>query len=238
MLRILLTVSVQAILLFPAMSQTRIYIGISSWSQFMVTNPSGERMGLEPSPLWRTIREIRDAGYGLNWNGGDIPMYQFEIIDQTPRADGTYTIELIGDSTGTAWLNVEVLCHQVHVNVQEPYFDLEKIPLQRDSVTTYLFTYHGAIGSPVSLTKVVTARTLGRDVFAMLGLHWISEKSTAAKYLRLIADYSHQLRIGGRKGAHSSLRTLLGAVTADSGTGLTKDAYACLRADIETLMQR
>jgi hypothetical protein len=240
--RILFLVFFMTVLLPPVISQTKIYINISSYGQFIVTSPEGKRTGLEPrqntpSTQWRVLQEIPDGTYDQQWNGGP-PIFAFEAEDQTPNLDGTYTIDLIGDSTGFAWLGVEVLSLRDSAKVQQPYFNFENIPLQKDSVATYIFTYHCAIGSPVSLTKIVTAQSLVRDVFAMLRLKWIKTGSIATKYLHLIGDYTRQLRTNGHEAARICLRTILTNIAADSGTTLSKEACASLRPDVETLLQQ
>jgi hypothetical protein len=225
-------------------AQTSFYLHVSSAVEFIVTDPVGRKSGIDrrfskPTEQAVWLQQIPNAVVDYeNSNEGGPSIVVLESSLVTPKADGTYAIEMIGNTTEGSYLTVYVLPQVKGAQIQHPYFHISKIPIDTDSSVTYLFTYHGVIGTPVSLVKVVSARSLIQDVAAMSKLDWIKNQQTANKYLECIDTYRTQLQQLNFNEARTALSTIIQNIGADSARTLTRDACKSLRSDVELLLQQ
>lgn len=225
-------------------SQTKNFLNITTDVNVVITDPSGKKTGIDsrfakPYGQWTWMREIPNSAIGFE--GDDevqSSMVHFEAYVPSPQGDGTFKIELIGDETWVTYLSVSMYTPTPVRDVQEVERIIRKIPIEKDSSTVYLFTYHSALGAPVSLVKVVSARSLIQDVAAMRKLGWISSQVTANKYSDLIATYSSQMQQSDFAGARASLNLIMHNIASDSSISLTADACKSLRPDVESLFQQ
>ncbi|MCX6143817.1 MAG: hypothetical protein NTZ35_11410, partial [Ignavibacteriales bacterium] len=233
---------IAAILCQSANSQSRVHLYVSSSAEYIVTDPVGRHTGIDPrysrpSEQWTWLEQIPNATIGYNTSNEEGPSsIDFEILFNSPEGDGVYTIVLIADRLTISGLVANITSIDNPLQLQHPYFQVDGIPIEKDSAVTYLFTYHGAPGAPVSLVKVVSASSLVRDVAAMLKLNWITTQPIADKYVTLINSYSTQLQQNNYTGARGSLISILQSLTSDSLTNLTADACKSLRRDVEYLI--
>lgn len=242
-MRIIASLSLLTIILSScASSQTKVYLHVVSGVEYIITDPIGRKTGVDPrysKPIeqWTRLEQIPNATYGSeNTNEGGPSSLQFEAFLQSPQGDGTFTIELIGDTTAVSYLTVYVMPWVDSARVQRPYFEVEKIPVEKDSAITYLFTYHSAPASPVSLVKAVSARSLIQDVAAMFKLNWITSQSTADKYLDWFRVYGSQYQVNNFGAAQATLFLVLANLKADSARAMSADSYKSLRSDTEQLL--
>lgn len=193
----------------------------------------------KPREQWKWIQEIPNSVIAYNSSNGDGPSsLEFETMLSIPEQEGQYTIQLIGDTAWATYLIVDLTAKSGGAVVQEPSFDLQMIPIEKDSAVSFVFTYHGAMGAPVSLLKSVSAGSLWRDVKAMINLGWIKNGYTADKYLELVTLYGKKLTQANFAGARGALNSMIERTRADSSTVLTSQAYNLLRADVAQLQQR
>lgn len=225
-------------------AQGRLYMQIASDIQFLVTDPLGRQTGVDtryskPIKQWKRFEQIPNATFGdENSNEGGPSVVLFESFLQLPESEGTYTIELIGDSSRVAFLTAYVLPWDTAAHLQHPYFHVKKIPIDKDSSVTYHFTYHAAQGRPVGFAKAVSASSLARDISSMRGLNWIKSTLTSGKYLSFINTFRKHVARNNLAAARRTLLQLSQNVASDSASALTADACQLLRADVDMLLRQ
>ncbi len=224
-------------------SQTKIYMDVSSDINFIVTDPSGKKTGIDsryskPYNQWTWYKEIPNATIGFDGIGDGSPsIVLFESFLTTPDEDGTYTIQFIGDTLWVFHFLAEIFPWDKDSHVQKVRYEHIKIPIDQDSVITYLLTYHGALGAKSSLVKIVSPRTLIQDVSAMQKLGWIQSQTTSQNYIQLYSTISSQMSNNDTPDARSTLNTVLNQLRADSGSAISGDAYKLLNADTKQLLK-
>ena len=232
------------VLLSTSYCQKRVYLGILSNVQFVISDPTGRKSGTDPryskpKEQWVRLNEIPGAGYRETYDQDDEPAKtQFETHLQSPEDDGTFTIEVIADTTKNAFLTVDVVSETDGTPVQTPFYAIKAIPVERDSAITYHFVYHGSIGDSVGLVKVISARSIRQDVAAMNKLGWINGQSTADKYSGLIMLYGVQMQKSDFAGARAALTSILQSISPDSSLTLTSDACNTIRPDVQYLLSQ
>ncbi|MGD1045530.1 MAG: hypothetical protein ABR936_09420 [Bacteroidota bacterium] len=241
---------------FSVFSQNKMVMGIRTNENCIITDPFGRKTGVDsryslPYAQWKWLGEIPNATIDLNGIGDGNPDYiHFDAFSQTPDCDGIYKIELIGDydSTNfmrgafmrdnlrTAWLSISLFPWKKDQQVQVVHYNLKKIPIDRDSVVIYLFTYHSTPGGKVSLEKVVSSRSLIQDVSAMSKLGWIQSQSTSQDYIQLYNTVGSQISTNNISGARATLNTILNKLQSDSASAISGDACKLLSADTRQLL--
>lgn len=235
--------------LLPSLGRTQevvMQFDASEAVNFIVTDPKGRRTGVDPRYKakpddWLWLEEIPKANYAfmsvgnLDPNGPVEVFMEFVYHFNSPEGDGVYTVQVIGNNLSTFELFVDASGRD-RAKTQDAMFETRNIPIDKDSVITYLFTYHGAPGSPVSLVKVVSASSLLQDVAAMRKLNWITSQATVDKYVSLYTAYGTQFAEKDFDGAHVTLSTVITNLRADSAIWVTADAYKSLRADADQLL--
>jgi hypothetical protein len=215
---------------------------------YVVTDPAGRMTGIDPRGAarrenWKRYEEIPESNYGfmsvgdLDPNASVDVSSEFVCLFESPEGDGTYTFQFFGNKLGKFDLYVTAGGYDT-THIQDVRFDLKNIPIDRDSVITYRFTYHGRPGSDVSFVKVVSANSLLQDVSAMRKLGWITDQPTADKYLSYFSTAKTQLEQNNTTGARTTLQSVLRDVDVDSSSMLTSKAYALLRDDTEYLLDQ
>lgn len=226
------------------LSQTKNHLLVSTSVHLVVTDPSGRKMGVDsriskPYDQWTWYREIPNATIGFNnTNESESSSTEFEAFTTSPHDDGTFKIELIGDTICTSFLLVYATPQNNVGEVQRASYRIRTIPVDKDSVVTYLFTYHAARPASVSLVKVVSARSLVQDIAAMQKLRLITDRRTADKYTDLVRVYATSLQHHDITGARSTLTNIIHSIAADSAGTLAADACKSLRSDFESLLQQ
>ncbi|MBF8297341.1 MAG: hypothetical protein HW389_3886 [Bacteroidetes bacterium] len=135
-------------------SQTRISFGAwsSSTANFVVTDSAGRRTGVDPRnsrpyEQWTWYKEIPNSTYGFeSGDEGGPSTAVFEMSFMAPDGEGTYSIQLIGNVLGTFRFYVRLIPLSQSFQARQVRFTVDGSPIERDSVVTYLFTYHSAIG--------------------------------------------------------------------------------------------
>jgi hypothetical protein len=226
------------------LSQTKNFLNITTDVNAVITDPSGKKTGMDsrfskPYSQWTWMREIPNSAIGFETDDEvQSSSVHFEAYVPSPQGDGTFRIELIGDKTWVTYLSVSMRPPRNVSGVQKAMRNVLKIPIEEDSSIVYLFTYHSALGSPISLVKVVSARSLIQDLAAMRKLGWISSQVIANKYSSLIVTYSSQMQQSDYAGARASLTDIIHNIASDSSISLTADACKSLRPDVESLLQQ
>ena len=224
-------------------SQTKIYMDVSSDINFIVTDPSGKKTGIDsryskPYNQWTWYKEIPNATIGFEGIGDGSPsIVLFESRMDTSDAYGNYTFQFISDTLEVFDFLVESFPLSKNSLLQKVRYDLKNIPIDNDSVVTYHFNYHGALGFKTSLIKVVSPRTLIQDVSAMQKLGWIQSQTTSQNYIQLYSTISSQMSNNDTPDARSTLNTVLNQLRADSGSAISGDAYKLLNADTKQLLK-
>ena len=243
------------LLLFPSVvvrveSQTRISLQIdaSNVVDYVVTDPAGRQSGIDPRVIDQSgqpvqLNNIPNSGYSYMsvgnsaLNGNWSVSSEFTAGFLSPQGEGVYRIDLIGDTLAAFNIYLTLASYDTTL-AQDAQFSTFKVPIDKDSVVTYLFTYHEAPGSAVSFTKVVSATSLIQDVTVMRKLGWIKDQETANKYLDYFNSAKSQLQSNNLSGARATLQTVLSNAIADSVNNLTHDAYALLSSDTDNLLSQ
>jgi hypothetical protein len=213
---------------------------------YVVADPAGRMTGIDPRGAarredWKRYQEIPQSNYAFMSVGDLDPNASVEVSTEfichfdSPGGDGTYAFQFFGNKLGKFNLYVTAGGYDT-THIQRVRFDVKNIPIDRDSVITYRFTYHGRPGSNVSFVKVVNANSLLQDVSAMLKLNWMPMQSTADDYSELFRSYASQFEQNNIKAARSTLEGVLANLKADSGITLTADAYNSLSLDTKQLI--
>jgi hypothetical protein len=146
-----------------ALSQKTIHMDVATDVLLVVTDPAGKKTGIDsrfsrPYSEWIELKEIPHSVIGFETDDETLPSFtHFEGVVNSPMGDGDFTIEIIGQRTGVTWLSVIMFPSQKDSGTQEADIEIHNIPVEKDSVVSYRFTYHSPIGSPASLIKVVSA---------------------------------------------------------------------------------
>jgi hypothetical protein len=231
-------------ILFSAFSQTIVHLTIDTDVNCIVADSSGRKTGVDsryskPYSQWIWMRQIPNSTIGYNTsNEGGPSLLEFEALLNSPSQDGWFTIQLIGHALRVAVLLIDVTTQHDAINAQEPRYEIEAIPIDKDSTVTYVFTYHSAPGSLTTLVKAVSPNSLLRDILAMRKLHWITSQSTADKYATLIERYSNQSKLSNLSDARSTLATIIQNISSDSSNTMTLAACKWFRPDIECLLKQ
>ena len=151
-------------------SQTHVSLQIdaSDVVDYIVTNPEGRRSGIDPRVVDQSgkpilLDEISHAGYGYMSVGnrdpkGDVSVTaEFTAGFSSPQGDGIFRIDLIGLKTAKFDLYLNLSSDDT-TRAQDADFSILQVPIDKDSVLTYLFTYHGALDSPVSLIRQISSK--------------------------------------------------------------------------------
>jgi hypothetical protein len=237
--------------MLPAASKTQevvMQVDADHLVNYVVTDPAGRMTGIDPRSAarrenWKRFQEIPQSNYGFMSVGDLDPNASVEVSAEfvchfaSPESDGTYTFEFFGNKLGKFNLYVTAGGYDT-THIQNVRFDLKNIPIDKDSVITYRFSYHGRPGSDVSFVKVVSANSLLQDVSAMHKLGWIRDQSTADKYLGYFSTAKTQLEQNNTAGARTTLQSVLHDVDVDSSSTLTSEAYALLRYNTEYLLNQ
>ena len=213
---------------------------------FLVIDSLGRRTGVDPRGSisgrdWKSFTEIPNSNYASVSVGSldttDVVQVSREFIYHftSPTQDGGYKICVIGNTLGTFDLSVDADAYD-RVHLQGARFAVSVAPIDKDSMVTYLFTYHGPKGTRVSLAKAVSANSAIQDIGAMRKLNWLSTQSAAGKYVDLFRSYAGQFQLNDFGAAQATLLGVLANLRADSGTALSVDAYKSLHSDTEQLL--
>ena len=222
-------------------AQTKVSLSILSNVQFVVTDPAGRKSGADPryskaSEQWTRFDQIPNSRYGETYYQEDEPpKIEFETYLRSPGQEGTFTIEIIGDSTRSTSLVIDVVSSLTRSQVQQPYYEIAAIPIEKDSAITFQFTYHCAPGDSVGLVKVVSAISLVQDIAVMRKLGWIKNQRTADAYQALIWAYNEQLHQSHALAVRAALTAIMQKIASDSLDTLSVEARNSLRQDIEYL---
>ena len=232
-----------------AVSQTSVelQIEVTNIADYVLTNPAGQRSGIDPRVLDNSghhilINEIPNSSYGymglgdLNSNYSEFTA-EFTGSFSSPQGDGIFQIRMVGKKLGSVNLYLSFYPNDT-IHAQKAHFSALKVPIAKDSVVTYLLAYHGAPGSQVSLTKVVSITSLGQDVTVMYRLGWIENQTTETKYLNFLSTVNSQLQSNNISGARTTLQTVLTNAVADSASNITDDAYTLLTSDTRYLLSQ
>lgn len=215
-------------------------------THFIVTDPSGNRCGVDPRNAasmqdWVWFREIPRANYGSQGVGSLDPndpgrgSMEFYQSYNAPMGDGIYLIEVIGTELGVVDVFVSA-GGKDSTQIQEFWFELKRHPIDTDGIVAFRFTYYSSPGSPSSLVKVVNANSLFQDISAMRKLDWITTEIALDKYHALITTYGAYFEQTDYEAAKGTLNTMLQELASDSGSTITRDAYRLLQADVEQLI--
>ena len=225
-----------------------IQINSSANVHFIVTDPSGNRTGVDPrgTPTDKVygvtfIREILRANYSFAGNDAldgtaSSESHEFTFNFISPDDDGVYTLQAIGTRLSTFLIDSYVL-RDDGGNYKSSRFKVGGV-IDKDSVVSYRFTCFGNAAKKLVFEKVVNASSLARDIAAMRRLHWITNHATATKYANLIVAYSRYITRKKMTAAKTTLATMIDGISADSLHGLTIDACKHLRRDLESLSRR
>jgi len=222
----------------------RMEILCTDQADFVVTDPLGRRTGDDPrygkSFQNRTqYRDDRGAAFHNETVGDGAPDYmQFEKGLFSTTDDGDYRIQFIGERLGTFDFYVSVGPHLTKMPIHKARFSRDRIPIDKDSSVTFLFSYHLDRNAPVSLSKIVSIQSLGQDLRIMRKLKWISEASSADKYKAFIDTCAAQIRDKNLIDARSTLARILQNIAADSAHALSSDACKSLRPDVQQLLNQ
>jgi hypothetical protein len=223
-------------------SVARLEILCTDHAGFVVTDPLGRRTGDD----WRygksfenrtQFREDPGAAYHLETMGDGAPDYmQYEKGISSTADDGVYRIQFIGNKLGTFDFYVSVNPHLTKMPIHKAYFSKKRIPIDKDSTVSFVFSYHLDRNAPVNLSKIVSIQSLAHDLRIMRKLNWILDTSLADKYEALIDTCARQIQHRNVIDARSTLSRILQNITADSSHALTNDACTSLRPDVQQLL--
>jgi hypothetical protein len=215
-------------------------------THFKITDPSGRRSGsnyketdIMDDSKW--FEEIPNANYSsmgigsLDPNDPGLHCMEYTASFIAPQGEGMYTIQVIGIKLKTFNISIDVSSKDT-VKIRNVDFALQNIPIDKDSVVTYYFTYHSSIGSPVGLVKVVNPQTLVQDVSAMSKLGWIQSQTTVQDYNQLYNTVGSQISVNNISGARTTLNTILNKLHSDSASAISGDACNLLSADTRQLL--
>jgi len=148
-------------------SQTHVsmQIDVSNIVDYVLTNPAGQRSGIDPRLSDNSghdilFKEIPNASYSymslgdLYSNNNSDVTAEFNGDFTSPQDDGIFRIDLIGRRSGKFDFYLSLSSSDT-TRAQKTHFSIFQVPIKKDSVISYLFTYHGAPGSPISLVKNV-----------------------------------------------------------------------------------
>ncbi len=216
-------------------------INSSNDVNFIVVDPQGRKTGVDSRNAkthsqWVWLREIPRANYSFDGEEMQASM-QFLCRFNSPTADGIYTIHIMGKKLSAFNLSLSATGYD-STRIQDAIFELHNIPLDRDSVVTYLFTYHRAPRYPARFEKAVDAKSLVQDLAAMRKLKWIRSQQAMNRYVKLVRTYGMQLQQRDTIAARSTLTTIIRSIIPDSARALTVNAYRSLRTDVEYLLRK
>jgi hypothetical protein len=228
-------------------SQTRIDLQIdaSVAVDYIVTNPAGKQSGIDARVVDKSgepvlLHEIPNAGYGYMSVGKSDPKdetsesTEFNAGFLSPQGDGVYQIDLIGNKLASFNIYLTLSSHDT-TRAQDAQFSILDAPIDKDSVVTYLFTYHEAPGSPVSFTKVVSVTSLIQDVTVMRKFGWIKNQAAADKYVNYFCSIKLQASANNFNGARAILQTVLSDAKNDrTRKKLTSKAFKLIHSDTAT----
>ncbi|MBF8296141.1 MAG: Alpha beta-propellor repeat-containing integrin, partial [Bacteroidetes bacterium] len=213
---------------------------------FLVIDSLGRRTGVDPRGSisgrdWKSFTGIPNSNYASVSVGSldttDVVQVSREFVYHftSPMQDGDYKICVIGNTLGTFDLSVDADAYD-RDHLQDAHFAVSAAPIDKDSMVTYLFTYHGSKGTSVRLAKAVSPNSAIQDIGAMHKLNWLSTQSAADKYVDLFRSFAGQFQENNFGAAQATLLSVLANLKADSGTALSADAYKSLRSDAEQLL--
>ena len=213
---------------------------------YVTIDPAGRKTGIDPRGAiarkdWKRYQDIPRSNYAfmsvgdLDSNASVDVSSEFVCHFTSPEGDGTYTFEFFGNRLGKFNLYVTAGGYDT-TRIQNVRFDLKNIPIDKDSLITFRFTYHGQPGGDASFVKVVSSNSLLHDISAMRKLDWITAQSVAESYSRLFVLYASQLEENNIKAAQSTLESVLTILKADKGTTVTTNAYSSLSLDTKQLI--
>jgi len=227
-----------------ALSQKTVYMDVGTEAYLIVTDPAGKKTGIDSrfpqrTVPWTIMEEIPNSTIGFEADDEyATPFTHFEGRLNSPQGDGVFLIDLIGNSTQVTSLTIAMYSPQKDPGVQRAKFILKNIPIEKDSVVRYLFTYHSPIGSSIELRKLISPGSLLRDISAMSKIGWIKKKSAFDEYSGLISSCGAQAYQGNLDGAREALVNILHSISADSSKTLSSQACKSLRADVDSLMKQ
>ena len=214
--------------------------------QFVVTDPLGRRCGVDhrAAPTiydWLWYEEIPNGNYSaqgigsLDPNDPGVGSMEFVCNLISSEDFGNYLIQVIGVKTGVFHLYAGASGRDTSLT-QHALFEMKVIPIDKDSIITFQFTYYSPPGSPAGLAKIVNTNSLLQDLAAMRKLDWIATDAVAEKYRGLVTTYSSHLQQEDSLAAKETLNVFLSELATDSGAAINGDGYRLLRADVEQLI--
>ena len=169
-------------------------------------------------------------------NDNESTTAEFNADFLSPQGDGTYHIDLIGNKLASYNIHLTV-SSQDTTRAQDAQFNILESPIEKDSVVSYLFTYHQAPGSPVRFAKIVSVTSLIQDVTVMRKLGWIKDQGTINKYINHFSSAKLQLGRTDYKGARAILEKVLIDTNKDRmSRKLTGKAFKLIHSDTANLM--
>ncbi|MFH0988576.1 MAG: IPT/TIG domain-containing protein [bacterium] len=235
------------ILLSCATAQNQVLMGATTSTSvsFVFTDSIGNRCGADPrgepdSTKWKRYDEIPNASYASFQSYGSVdpavePDYwmEFAYYFYSLENEGKFLIHLYGAKRDTFHL-----CIGVYTDFSERAIDYElnTIPIEKDSTITFEFIFHSDPNAPNSFRKLVSARSLIQDVAVMRKMNWIYTQSIADKYINLFTDLGQQIQSQDYIAARSSLTSALTELRSDSVTNISGKAFELLKKDVEQLI--